>query len=399
MWIILALFFGILAGICTGLIPGLHTNTVAIVMVAGLPILSKYFSVLSIGVFLVGMVITHSFLDFIPSLFFGAPDPETALAVLPGHKMLFKGEAMKALKLTVIGGMGTFLVGLLIIPLLFIFLEEAYINLSRIIAPLLLTLSAIFILKETSWRKRFWAFLIFCLAGSLGVITLNQLSVSQPLFPMLGGIFGISALILALFGESFIAPQKLDFDVPFFKLRNFSNWLKAAISASITSIMPAIGASQAAVIAQGFMKYKDQEDWLVVIGGINTVSAIFTLTVLFLISKARTGVIAAMQEVLFLDFHAYLVLFVACFAAVGIAASLAIGLGRFFAKNISKFNYKKISIMIIIFVSVLVGWFSGPLGLFVMTVGVAIGLLAPLIGIRRIHAMGCLVLPVVFYFI
>lgn len=399
MWIVLALLLGCLTGIVTGLIPGLHTNTVAIIMVASLPIMSEYFSVVSVGVFLVAMVITHSFLDFIPSLFFGAPDPETALSVLPGHKMLFKGEAMKALKLTIIGGMGTFLVGLLIIPVLFLFLEQAYVNLGRVLAPILITLSAIFILKEPTWKKRFWAFLIFCLAGSLGVVALNQLSISQPLFPMLGGIFGISALVLSLFGESFVAPQKLNFDLPFVNITNFFSWLKAAVSASITSIMPAIGASQAAVIAQGFMKYKNHEDWLVVIGGINTVSAIFTLTVLLLINKARTGVIAAMQEVLILDFHTWKILFVACFAAVGIAAFLALQIGKFFAKNISKFDYKKISVGIIIFVSILIGWFSGLMGLFVMTIGVAIGLLAPLIGVRRIHAMACLVLPVVFYFI
>ena len=109
--IILALGLGILAGTFTGLIPGIHTNTLAVILLALLGYLSSI-PVLVLAVFLISMVITHSFLDFIPSIFFGAPEPATALSVLPGHNLLLKGEGYKALKLTVIGGLGGFLFAL-----------------------------------------------------------------------------------------------------------------------------------------------------------------------------------------------------------------------------------------------------------------------------------------------
>jgi putative membrane protein len=74
-------------------------------------------------------------------------------------------------------------------------------------------------------------------------------------------------------------------------------------------------------------------------------------------------------------------------------------IGKFFARSISKFNYKISSLIIIAIISGLVAFFSGLLGLAVLLVSTLIGLLAPLSGVRRIHLMACLIVPVVLYFI
>jgi len=146
-------------------------------------------------------------------------------------------------------------------------------------------------------------------------------------------------------------------------------------------------------------KKKSGEEFLVIVGGINTVSSLFVLTTLFLIGRARTGVIAVMKQFLQLDFSGFAILLAASIAAVGISVILTLYLGRFFANRISKINYRKLSLAIIAFICILVGLFSGPLGLFVLSISTAIGILAPKVGIKRIHAMGCLVIPVVLYFI
>ena len=114
---------------------------------------------------------------------------------------------------------------------------------------------------------------------------------------------------------------------------------------------------------------------------------------------AGTGVIAAMKQFLSVDFGTYLILMVASFAAVGIGAYLTLKLGKYFANKIQKLNYRKLSITIIIFISILVTIFSGLIGLLVLAVSTGIGLLAPKVGCKRIHAMGCLVFPVIGYFI
>ena len=81
--ITMVLILGCFAGIITGLLPGIHTNTVAALVLASLSVLLHYFSPLSLGIFLTSMVVVHSFVDFIPTIFLGAPEAETALGVLP----------------------------------------------------------------------------------------------------------------------------------------------------------------------------------------------------------------------------------------------------------------------------------------------------------------------------
>ena len=81
--LIVALIIGIIAGTVTGLIPGIHINLVAIITLGFLNYILKIFSPIEIAVFIVAMSITHTFLDFIPSIFLGAPNEENFLSILP----------------------------------------------------------------------------------------------------------------------------------------------------------------------------------------------------------------------------------------------------------------------------------------------------------------------------
>jgi TctA family transporter len=135
------------------------------------------------------------------------------------------------------------------------------------------------------------------------------------------------------------------------------------------------------------------------VGGINTVSSIFVLATLFLIGRARTGVLAVMKQFLELDFNGFLILFVASLVAIGLSVIVTLLLGRFIAKRITKFKYRKLSFIVLVILIGLVGLLSGWLGLLVASAGTAIGLIAPKVGIKRIHAMGCLAIPIVLYFI
>ncbi len=397
--ILLAFAFGVLAGTVTGLLPGIHTNTVAILAVGALPIFTKYFSLIDIGIFLSVMVVIHSFLDFIPSLFLGAPDSDTALGVLPGHRMLLRGEGYAALKLTVIGGIGAAILGILTLPAFFVFVERVYPILEKFIVPIIISFSIIFILLEPNFKKRLWALLIFLMAGSLGLIVLNNLSMRDPLFPMLSGLFGVSTLLVSMQSNTKVVEQKFD-DAIEFGLHNFWNYLKATLSSMLMSVLPALGSAQATVISQAFAKSdKEGKDFLVIVGGINTVSAIFVLTTLYLIGRARTGVIAAVKQFLVLDFSSYLILLTASITAIGMGAYLTLKLGKYFANKIQKLNYRKLSVSIIIFIVALAAIFSGVTGLLVLAVSTGIGLLAPKVGCKRIHAMACLIFPVIWYFI
>jgi putative membrane protein len=397
--VLFAILIGMFFGTLTGLVPGLHTNTIALIIASVSTILLSWFSPIAVASFLVAMVVVHSFLDFIPSIFLGAPEDATALGVLPGHKLLLKGLGFRALKLTIIGGIGTFLISLIVLPFVFLWLEQSYIHISKIIAPLLIAFSIIFILQETKLMKIIWAAIIFILAGTLGVITLNYISVKQPLFPLLSGLFGTSTLIISLLNKQKIPPQKTEDKICWLTKGKLLSYFKAALSSLFVSVLPAVGAAQAAVISRAFTKSKDGEEFLVVIGGINTAGALFTLTTLFLLGKTRTGVMAVLANIIELTLQQYLFLLVVCFVAMIFGVVIAIKIGRWTAQNITRINYKKLSLRIIAFLSILAVGFSGFLGLYILIIATAIGIIAPIVKVRRIHLMACLVIPVVLYYI
>ena len=78
--LLVALLLGCLIGTFTGLTPGIHVNLIGVILLS-LP-LTKISPIYSL-IFLVSMSITHTFLDFIPSIFLGAPDEDTSLSILP----------------------------------------------------------------------------------------------------------------------------------------------------------------------------------------------------------------------------------------------------------------------------------------------------------------------------
>jgi len=104
--LVAALIVGILFGTATGLFPGIHINLVAVGLLALLG--GAYFSgveSLVLVVFIVAMAVTHTFIDFIPSVFLGAPEEDSFLSVLPGHQLLKEGKGYEAVVLTLYGSL------------------------------------------------------------------------------------------------------------------------------------------------------------------------------------------------------------------------------------------------------------------------------------------------------
>ena len=98
--ILLAILIGILIGTITGLIPGVHINLVGAFLIGVSASFLFFVGPVYLAVFIVAMAITHTFVDFIPSIFLGCPDTDTELSVLPGHELLKKGQGYEAIVLT-----------------------------------------------------------------------------------------------------------------------------------------------------------------------------------------------------------------------------------------------------------------------------------------------------------
>ena len=92
-----ASFFGIVCGFFSGLIPGIHVNTICAIL------LSVFVSSFTISpeliiVFIASLAVTHTFFDVLPGLFLGIPGDST-FALLPGHDLVKKGYGSLAIKL------------------------------------------------------------------------------------------------------------------------------------------------------------------------------------------------------------------------------------------------------------------------------------------------------------
>ena len=394
--IIFALLLGCTAGTFTGLIPGVHVNLISLLLIS-LPI--TFISPVLSLVFIVAMTITHTFLDFIPSIFFGSPDEDTGLSVLPGHKLLLKGKGYEAIIYTLYGSCIALIIILISTPFFIFFLPKIYPFLFHSMFLILITASGYLIYKEKN--SKLWAFIIFCLAGFLGISSLN-LNINQPLLPLLTGLFGGSSLITSIIKKQKIPKQKIKNlnQIKITKKEIVNSSIASILSAPLCAFLPSLGASQAAVIGSDITQEKNKKQFLILLGSINTIVAGLSFITLYSIGKTRTGTSIAINEIIknLSLTHLKIILITILISGI-ISFFLTIYISKLIAKNINKFNYKYLSIIILSILTTFSLIFSGFLGLIVFIVSCSLGLTTILIGIRRTHLMGCLMIPTILFYL
>ncbi len=395
--IILAVGIGVLSGVFTGLIPGVHINLVSLLLLSVSGYLLGVTSPIVLACFIISMAVVHTFLDSIPSVFLGAPDADQALNVLPGHRLLLEGKGYEAVKLTVIGSLLALVLTVILIPVLMPFVPIIYNSVKGYMGWILLAIVSFMVLKE---KKVFWSFFVFFISGLLGIIVLSMPNLEQPLFPMLSGMFGISTLVTSLSNNVKIPKQVISESIKVPKSELGKALGAAVFSGSLTGIFPGLGAAQAAIIGREIVGRMGHHAFMVLVGGINTVNFLFSLVTLYMLEKARNGAVLVVLEIVKgIDLNGLIVLLGVALVAGGVATFLAFLITRVFCNVIGKVNYKLVCSSVIIFVSGMVFFFSGWTGIFVLLVSTAIGIIPALKGVGRNHAMGCLLMPVILYFL
>ena len=398
--IMIALSIGILAGIITGLTPGIHVNLVSVMLVALSPLLLTFTTPLVLAVFIISMSVTHTYLDAVPSIFLGAPDADMAIGVLPGHRMLLKGKGFEAVKLTVIGSLLSMIASIITIPLILPVVASAFALINPYMGYLLIAAITYMILLEKGIHKKIAGTVVFLISGILGLVVFSIPNLNQPLFAMLSGLFGISTLLLSLQGKNHI-PQQTFEETVHVPLKTQSIAVGAALfSGSLTGMFPGLGSAQAAIIAMQVVGKIGQYGFLILVGGINTVNFLFSLATLYALEKARNGAIVAVLEIINSINLAELFIFLAAsLIAGGIAAILALKISKIFAVLITKVSYKKIVFGITAFIIALTLYFNGILGIIILATATFIGMLPAFYRVKRSLAMGCILLPVILYFL
>ncbi|MEK6741918.1 MAG: tripartite tricarboxylate transporter permease [Nanoarchaeota archaeon] len=392
--IVLFLCLGTAVGIFTGLVPGVHINMVGSLIASSSLLLISSINPIYLVVFIVSMSITHVFVDFIPSIFLGAPQEGTELSVLPGHEMLKNGLGLQAVHLASIGCLiGLFIFVIMILPLSFItkvFSESA-------IGPKVIPFVLIFISLNVvfSEEKKFSALFAFLLSGVLGLIVLN-LGLKDPLVPLLTGLFGASGVLLSIKSKTKIESQKTSEKI---KIKKFKPLLASTFFSPLSLFFPALSSGQIAVIGNRFSK-SNKEEFLFMLGAINILAMSFSFLALFLIAKTRTGSAAVVKELVGVPGINTFVLIVVIIVVSGVCAFFVTKfLSKKFLIILQKIDYTKVSFFVLgimVLVTFLVGGFFG---LLVLLVSTATGVYCISMKVSRINMMGCLLLPTIIFYL
>jgi len=396
--IVIALILGVGTGIITGLTPGLHINLVSVLVLSFSPFLLQITSPIVLGVYIIAMAITHTFLDALPSIYLGAPDEAQALNVLPGHRLLMRGEGHNAVLCTVIGALGVIILGILFFPLFIFLMKWLAEPVTGIVGYLLIIIVIYMIWREKD--KKLEALTLFLLSGALGLLVFSIPNLEQPLFPLLSGLFGFSILLISLLQKSIIPKQKLNQPLNLSKKNLVKSVSGATGMGFIAAFLPGFGSSQAAIIATNVVGDIGDEGFLTLVGGINTANMLISIAAAYILNKSRNGAILVVNKLLDgMSVETMLIFLAVSLVAAGLAALLTISISKIFANVIVKVKYSYIVWGIIIFIAILAGYFDGFIGLTILATATALGLISSVWGVGKNHLMGCLLIPVILYFV
>lgn len=358
-----AVFIGCLGGIITGLIPGLHIN-LFLPFVGGATAL------------VVGIVVSHSFFDFVPAILVGAPDEASALSVLPSHKMLVKGKALEAFRLTIVGGLFSGIVAITMIPLL------GFVKEMRWFVPIVLMSSLFFIVKST--ERKIQTIFIMIASAFLGYAAFKT---DYGISAILSGFFGVATIIYSIRGRKTIPPQLPHAETKF----SYREIGFGAIAGWLAGLFPGISSSVAATTVSPQM---DHKEFLTVLGGTNTVYAFAAIIAIYLVGKPRSGAGIALQG----ESHSLVLLIGLSLAALGLSALLAWKLSKTIVVSFNKINYRAAS-FIALGVVLILNSLNGIEAIALMLLASIVGYACLESGARRAGCMASLIIPVLLYYL
>ena len=442
-FILLILFciLGVLTGILTGLLPGLHVNNIALILLTISPAIiavlqplesvgiTTTFVLILIAVFIISVSISHTFHDTIPTTFLGAPDEDTALSVLPAHSLLLEGNGYEAVYISAMGSLGAIFTSLLLLyPIRYLIgiPIQGYETLQGIMFYVLLCITILMIgtekarIPEQSKKKYLpaingmgFALFVFILSGLFGIIILDMtvespIGLNSPvLFPALSGLFGLPTLITSLATQPKIPKQiiiepKLDKKT---KKDSILSIITGSFAGLLVSIIPGITSATGTILAMNARGESNSRQTIITLSAVNTACAFFVVAVLFIILRSRSGATLAVMDLIAIkEWSATLMpnnliyLLIALLLGGTLSFFSTISVGKLFARFFHHIPYQKVIFGTILLIIFLVFLFTGFLGVMILFVATFIGLLTVQWGVRRSHAMGVLLLPIMLYF-
>jgi len=367
---------GWILGLITGLLPGLHPNTLAAV------IAQTDLSNEGKALLIIGMASANIIASFILAIFFGVPDENTVLNILPGQRMTLAGKGLTAMRIVIFSAaLTSILCILLFIPSLDLF-PLIYENIKGYIKYIVLFLALFMIIRS---KNPFYAFVVFLAAGCLGYYSFHA-DLNDPFLPLFSGMFAIASLLTIT--KSRIPKQKKE---EMLELETVP-WIICGIVLGFLAVMlPGISsAAQIASFASAFV-FLETIPYLALITSISVSQVVFSFSTIATINKARVGTTAWAGQ--FVNIAQDPLFFALLFVFGVLAASFLLYLLRYKITKIAVLNSEKIAFLLIAYLFFICFLIDGLNGILIMGLSSILGWLTIRLDVERTQLMGAIIIP------
>ncbi len=416
--LILCALAGAGVGTLIGLLPGVHIYAI----VAGLWLFQRSGQLAITPEMLafagLGLVIGWTLGSIVPGVFFFAPGDEAPGWVLPGTKLLLRGQGLAGVAWQNAGALGALLGLLAFAPLFDAVVRPLRAILQPHLAWMLVAVMCFLLIGEwpradmrnpvplrrlmSAWAYLLASLLVFVLSGVLGWILARHSPLPadvhfQSMLPAFSGLFALPGIAqIWLFGRA-VPQQSAHLSEPPSLIWVVRGVLTGMAGGFFAGFLPVISGGIGSVLAGHATAQRDDRAFMVANGASRMTYTLFSALLLFLPGVTLTrGGLSALLSTTWLPSGWRL--FWIALAALGFCSVFAVWLqwrcAGLIARVAHQLPLRPIALASGLPLIGVVWAFTGWVGLLIMAVACTIGLLPVLFGTRRLNCLGVILVPV-----
>jgi putative membrane protein len=372
---ILLFVFGIFLGLLSGLIPGIHSNTIVAVL-SSLGIASNDLASMIIALFP-----AHLVAAFIPSIFFGIPEEGTVLSVLAGHRLVLQGKGIAALKTVLLScAFAAIICTAFFQPsmLAYSFIYEA---IKEYIKWILLAIVVLLIARS---KNPALSALIFILCGLLGQYSLKS-DMQDPFLPLFSGLFAMGAILTYTSGK---VPEQKDEPAD----TGILKWtVIGVVLGMLAHLLPGTGSPSQVATFITMLVPLGTTAFLAAVSSIAMSQGIFSLSSAASIGKSRMGAMEVLSQTIDVNQNIFTLL-VLLLLSVAICVAILYFLRKIICKA-ANIDFSKANIILAVYLFAITALICGIFGIAVFLLASALGWLTIKLGVERTNMMGAIIVP------
>lgn len=380
---------GFLIGVLGGIIPGVHTNTLAGI------ISQLQLSAETATVAIAAIAGAHAVFELFPAIFLSVPDSGSTITFLPGHRMLLQGQGLLALRIGAYAALASTAIAVLLYPVAVVAFPIAYSIVEPYIGLLVVLACTALIASERRMASVIKAAFVFLVSGALGFLALNATQISDPLFPLFCGLFAMAGILCS--GGRETIPKQVQNEYPALDLATAV--LAGVVFGMAANLLPGLGSpAQMAVFASIFLLLNEKR-FLAFTASLTASQIIFSFAASASIGKERVGTVAQIVDIAgtmnTLQSLEYALIAFVCAAA---ATALLLMFAEKLSRATENVDLRGVNWVLFAYLAAVVFIVDGFTGLLIAATAAAIGTLPVLLRVRRTHLMGSLLATTLLYY-